>query len=64
MKDKKNWRVTIDRNFCPYLLNEHECRYKKDTDETGKEYECSFGRCPIVFFLDKGYHNVDKFYKE
>jgi len=60
----KNWRVTIDRKFCPYLLNEHECRYRKDTDEPGKDYECSFDRCPAKeqkYF--KG-HDVDKFYKE
>jgi len=45
----KNWQVTISSDFCPYLFHEHECRYGKDTDESGKEYECNFVRCPIIY---------------
>jgi len=56
----KNWRVTIDRKFCPYLLNEHECRYRKYGDEPDKEYECSWNRCPLI----RGYHDVEEFYRE
>lgn len=55
----KNWRVTIDRKFCPYLLNGN-CQHKKYGDEPDKDYKCSWDRCPVI----RAFHDVDKFYKE
>jgi len=42
-----SWRIIINNDYCPYLLNGHECRYLKEGENSEVQKECSKERCPI-----------------
>jgi len=46
-RQKMSWGITIDSSDCPFLHDEHECRYIKKGDDDKEVRECSIKRCPI-----------------